>query len=341
MPTSSFFSGVQRFAGQALGRAAKTYGQLDKSIGGILPGGSDNPLIGSSRPYFEKPKLLIDPKGYGSPGGKGSLPTVVSVPEEMYASQFEKDLGKAIDFTAGAIAGTRPFIQSAVKNSPQFGRDLLSRGLNQLPESANLFSRYYTGLGSEGLELPQSFISNTRNEIEASREKINVQKAAGFRDTLQSQFNQAKERGVSAQEYAFLNNTLAEQKSAVKRMQQGDVPIMTAFSAKSSNPLNSLGTSLGSAWFSPQPGGGYKSKETYDFVYADMDKKRPIPYGPYLGDPLTTSETFARRAAQRLTNSEKGLPASGVASPITEFGRAIVSKIKATPFDYEINIPSR
>jgi hypothetical protein len=39
MPISSFFGGVQRFAGQALGQAQRAYSQLDQASGGWLPGG--------------------------------------------------------------------------------------------------------------------------------------------------------------------------------------------------------------------------------------------------------------------------------------------------------------
>ena len=39
VPVSSFFGGVQRFAGQAIGQAQRTYSQLDKASGGWLPGG--------------------------------------------------------------------------------------------------------------------------------------------------------------------------------------------------------------------------------------------------------------------------------------------------------------
>ena len=39
MPLSSFFDGVQRFAGQALGQAQRSYTQLDRASGGWLPGG--------------------------------------------------------------------------------------------------------------------------------------------------------------------------------------------------------------------------------------------------------------------------------------------------------------
>lgn len=39
MPISSFFGGVQRFAGQALNQAQRAYSQADRATGGWLPGG--------------------------------------------------------------------------------------------------------------------------------------------------------------------------------------------------------------------------------------------------------------------------------------------------------------
>jgi len=39
VPLSDFFTGVQRFAGQAVGQAQRAYTQLDKESGGWLPGG--------------------------------------------------------------------------------------------------------------------------------------------------------------------------------------------------------------------------------------------------------------------------------------------------------------
>jgi hypothetical protein len=39
VPLSSFFGGVQRFAGQALGQAQRGYASLDRASGGWLPGG--------------------------------------------------------------------------------------------------------------------------------------------------------------------------------------------------------------------------------------------------------------------------------------------------------------
>ena len=43
-------------------------------------------------------------------------------------------------------------------------QNLASSSLNKLPSSANLFLRYYTGLGSKGLDLKDDYLSKVREE---------------------------------------------------------------------------------------------------------------------------------------------------------------------------------
>ena len=57
MPVSSFFGGIQRFAGQAIKQGQRAYGQIDKATGGWLPGGAASPLSPIrqiSKPYINK-----------------------------------------------------------------------------------------------------------------------------------------------------------------------------------------------------------------------------------------------------------------------------------------------
>jgi len=50
VPASSFFDGVQRFAGQVLGQAQRSYSALDRASGGWLPGGGTaSPLTRSAQ----------------------------------------------------------------------------------------------------------------------------------------------------------------------------------------------------------------------------------------------------------------------------------------------------
>tara|TARA_B100000424_G_scaffold79204_1_gene59245 strand:- start:166 stop:801 length:636 start_codon:yes stop_codon:yes gene_type:complete len=47
-------------------------------------------------------------------------------------------------------------------------KNLASSGLNKLPASANLFLRYYTGLGSKGLDLSDEYLSNVREQTKSA-----------------------------------------------------------------------------------------------------------------------------------------------------------------------------
>ena len=49
-------------------------------------------------------------------------------------------------------------------------QNLASSGLNKLSPSANLFLRYYTGLGSEGLDLKDDYLSKVREATKSADE---------------------------------------------------------------------------------------------------------------------------------------------------------------------------
>jgi len=374
VPLSSFFGGVQRFAGQALGRAQRAYGQVDKSVfGGALPGGADSPLIGKSRPYFERPRPSFGPQGATSAMGAASALGSSRSPSGDFRSQFEKDLGDVTNRVATAVAGAQPFVKSTVESAPAPVRSLLSGGLNALPISANLFARYYTGLGSEGLQLPSSFTSSIRSAIQnpsaySDRTLPGLQAQEHSLVDLLGRFKPEEKTGP---QYRYFNDALAANRSNQARMRAGDIPITTANRTTTGNPLTALGTSIGDAWFTPQPGGGWKSKETYDFVYGGADQR--VPLGPYLPSqfkPDSPSANFASAAgsafAQQLEDlfSKKkeqveplgtpvkpgagpqgGTPyriapaSSDASSGLALLGRAIVSKMRPSPFTYDINVP--
>ena len=50
-------------------------------------------------------------------------------------------------------------------------KNLASSGLNKLSPSANLFLRYYTGLGSEGLDLKDDYLSKVRESTKSADER--------------------------------------------------------------------------------------------------------------------------------------------------------------------------
>ena len=47
-------------------------------------------------------------------------------------------------------------------------KNLASSGLNKLPPSANLFLRYYSGLGSEGLDFRDDYLDKVRESTKSA-----------------------------------------------------------------------------------------------------------------------------------------------------------------------------
>ena len=50
-------------------------------------------------------------------------------------------------------------------------QNLTSSGLNKLSPSANLFLRYYTGLGSKGLDLKYDYLDKVREQTKLADER--------------------------------------------------------------------------------------------------------------------------------------------------------------------------
>jgi len=50
-------------------------------------------------------------------------------------------------------------------------KNLASSGLNKLPTNANLFLRYYSGLGSEGLDFSDDYLSKVRESTKSADER--------------------------------------------------------------------------------------------------------------------------------------------------------------------------
>ncbi|BCU99991.1 MAG: hypothetical protein CM15mV31_0910 [uncultured marine virus] len=50
-------------------------------------------------------------------------------------------------------------------------QNLASSGFNKLSPSANLFLRYYTGLGSKGLDLKDDYLDKVREQTKSADER--------------------------------------------------------------------------------------------------------------------------------------------------------------------------
>jgi hypothetical protein len=297
-----------------LNKINRNYGQLDKKVfGGLLPGGAATP-IGAALQGFVPPK------------GNKPLPTST------------RRVASLLDAATGAIAGAQPFVEKTIKRTPEPIQDIVSSGLNKLPLSANLFARYYTGLGNKNLELPRKTLTQLNEQLKEAQQRLpqSIKEAKAqeefFSAAKAGNLVPALQGGAAAQAAltappAFLNDALAQIRSDLNRFKKGDIAYSGYYSQ--GNPLTSTATSIGSAWFKPK-GTGFESREKYDFAYGSADTKE---IGPSL-NILSPSQEFAMRAAE---GQNKVLGAGAEAHPLTHFGRAIVSKLPDKSFEYLIN----
>jgi hypothetical protein len=301
-----------------LNRVNRSYGQVDKNVfGGLLPGGAATP-IGAA---FQRS---------GIP--KGAQPT-----------DLERRQASLIDAAASSISKAQPFAERAIRSSPLIVQQGISKGLNALPFSANLFGRYYTGIGPTGLEVPKELTSEVNKVISKPDYQKKILKASLDEEkNLSAILNSPYAAGMDMPNVRkFANDALAETRSRIKKMQTGQIPYNAYENSPGSNPLSSPSTSLGRTWFTPS-NQGYTANEKYDFTYGAADRKEPMQQLPSGVAPLDPSQETAlgvARATQYLFSGIGGGPTfSPSAHPLTNFGRAVVMKIPDKSFTYPINI---
>lgn len=303
----------QRF----LNKVKQKYGQVDKNVfGGLLPGGAATP-IGAAFQNVNLPK------------------------EARPLSPTKRRYASLLDAATGAVANAQPTIERAIKAAPEPVQDVIASGLNALPFSANLFSRYYTGIGNKNLEVPQSALSGIKPVLDyasKNKEKLikeneaKVENASWLLNAVRSGNFPAQMTGGFIPNAQAINDSLAAAKSDLNRVRKGDIPF-SGYETTNRNPLTSGATSFGRLWFEPTKD-GYQSKEKYDFAYGEADKF----VGPMPVVQLTPSQEMLLEAVNPapIGNPNTKLPAN--AAPITNIGRAIVSKLPKKDFEYLIDI---
>lgn len=298
-----------------LNRVGRGYGQVDKNVfGGLLPGGAATP-IGAA---FQRS----------------------GIPKEQQPSAFDRRKAALIDAAATGIANAQPFVEKTIQKAPPIVQQTVSKGLNALPFSANLFGRYYTGLGAADLEIPKVMTSRIGKVIDNPKyfEKL-LADSIEEEKSLSAILNNPNAAGMnepSMRKHA--NDALAETRSRIKRMQAGDVPYTPygLFGHGLDNPLTSPATSFGNVWFKPTKD-GYTANEKYDFVYGAADKKVPMVQLPGGIAQLDPSQHAALTSAVGM-QGPKGVIPSASSHPLTFFGRSIVMKMPDKSFTYPINI---
>jgi hypothetical protein len=296
-----------------LNRVNRGYGQVDKNVfGGLLPGGAATPIGGA----FQRS----------------------GIPKDQQPSNFDRRKASLIDAAATEIAKAQPTVERTVQAAPPVVQQMVSKGLNALPFSANLFGRYYTGMGASGLEIPETMTKQVGQAIDNPGyfKKI-LSDSIEEEKNLNAILNNPNAAGMnepSMRKYA--NDALAETRSRIKRMQAGDVPYSPYATQGQRNPLTSPSTSFGNVWFSPSKD-GYSANEKYDFVYGAADQKVPMVQLPGGIAQLDPSQEAAFTSAVGLQGPQGMIPAAS-AHPLTFFGRSIVMKMPDKSFTYPINI---
>ena len=194
-------------------------------------------------------------------------------------------------------------------------QNLASSGLNKLSPSANLFLRYYTGLGSKGLDLKDDYLSKVREETKSA-------------DMQSGRFDEEFEDEEG-------NRRIGKRLSFLDF--PSDLPRFGAVNPYGTGSKQVIQT-LGRFQSTPQAGGKYvKIRDTYDMVNPQEDPD------------LVSGRFQPIKGLQELGRGIGGALGRGTGaydfevSPKTRLARAAMyfTPRKFKPFDINIDLPMR
>ena len=194
-------------------------------------------------------------------------------------------------------------------------QNLASSGLNKLPSSANLFLRYYTGLGSKGLDLKDDYLSKVREETKSA----DMQSGRFDEEYIDEEGNRRMGKRLSFLDFP------------------SDLPRYGAVNPYGTGSKEVIQT-LGRFQSTPQAGGKYVNiRDTYDMVNPQEDPD------------LVSGRFQPIKGLQELGRGLGGAIGGGSGaydfevSPKTRLARAAMyfTPRKFKPFDINIDIPMR
>ena len=329
---------------QLFDKARRGYGQVDKNVfGGLLPGGAATPL---GAKFQEVQKQTGQPPN--SAVGHSREPLTYSKTAAL------------LDTIATRLAGSQPFVENIVKNSPDFVRQPLVGVLNTLPISANLFSRYYTGIGNENLQIPSKLIDTVSEQVLRDQNLSNSAKTSSAyqmpsvkeMEELNAKLAQRRlnliESGAVTDETGAIrsraNDELAQSRSYLTKLNSGQIQYVPYGNVTDKgNALDSPATAFGRLWLKPTPT-GFQANERYDFKYADADRSRDnreYNVTPSQEQILMLVDEIKRRSPFSNSPGRRTDDYNSLANedPLTVFGKAVVMKGQGRPFDYEVDFP--
>ena len=194
-------------------------------------------------------------------------------------------------------------------------KNLASSGLNKLSPSANLFLRYYTGLGSKGLDLKDDYLSKVREETKSADQ---------YSGRFDEEYTDEEGNRRMGKRLSFLDFP-------------SDLPRFGAVNPYGSGSKDVIQT-LGRFQSTPQAGGKYVNiRDTYDMVNPQEDPA--LVSGRF--QPIKGLQELGRGIGGALG---RGTGAYDVeVSPKTRLARAAMyfTPRKFKPFDINIDIPMR
>ena len=194
-------------------------------------------------------------------------------------------------------------------------QNLASSGLNKLPSSANLFLRYYTGLGSKGLDLKDDYLSKVREETKSA----DMQSGRFDEEYIDEEGNRRMGKRLSFLDFP------------------SDLPRYGAVNPYGTGSKEVIQT-LGRFQSTPQAGGKYVNiRDTYDMVNPQEDPD------------LVSGRFQPIKGLQELGRGLGGAIGGGSGaydfevSPKTRLARAAMyfTPRKFKPFDINIDIPMK
>jgi hypothetical protein len=268
----------------------------------------------------------------------------------------------------GAVSVASPVKQKAQSTAINTGKVLAGAAMNNLPDRANLFARYVTGVGNTNLQLDPSTVMDLRaaatkpplaTGMVANPFKVPEEVLVG----MKQQLTQSHPDTVNSPLGKLITETIAkgEKNKDLPDFVRGPVPAYGP-GLVSSGPVipygrpdvgTSVTNTLGSYNVQVNPGQSITFKDTYDMTNPEEDpdlisgKFQPLkaigeiqsiwdPSKGYLGQKRFGSPFSPPQPERKY--GEMPETKSQVASPATALGRALLYALPVKPQPYDVNV---
>ena len=218
--------------------------------------------------------------------------------------RYAKDVWDAGVNPLGIVAGNKDDIR---RLADFYGAQENQERLNKMPLDSQLFMRYLSGKGAEGMSIDQERGKAIKQAILDSEANLRGPKRQAILENIKASFGDGHYR----------------------RMMQGDIPVYFGGSSEGINlpstipsdkPYrNELKNSLGSFWATPNQDGSYDIEERYNFNYAPGSK-----------EGWNDEQEARRREMLRQQLSTSLNPA--------DIGRRMVMQGEGQPYSYRLRV---